>query len=130
MILSQIVATVVATKHPKIATVERSVRARGARVYVDFMQNVLGKTLASAYSARASDYAGVSAPLTWQEIEEGVQREEFTIRSMPARLNAVGDLWRSIREVKPVDLSRVSVYAERTNRGGKGGQDRNVRRGG
>src|SRR5262249_37019946 len=59
-LVCQIVATVIAGKHRKIATIERSVAARGSRVYVDYLQNALGKTLASAYSARASEYAGVS----------------------------------------------------------------------
>jgi bifunctional non-homologous end joining protein LigD len=110
----QIVATVVAQKHPKVATVERQVRARGARVYVDYLQNILGKTLASAYSARASDRAGVSTPLTWQEIEDGVRREDFTIDTVPARLAAVGDLWAAVRESKGADLSRVLRYSEGT----------------
>ena len=58
-LLCQIVATLVATKHPKAATVERTVarRPRGT-VYVDYLQNILGKTLATAYSARASDTPG------------------------------------------------------------------------
>ena len=80
LLFCQIVATVVAQKHPKVATIERSVKARGKRVYVDYLQNILGKTLATAYSARASDYAGVSTPLTWEEIDEGFEREDFTIR--------------------------------------------------
>ena len=71
LLFCQIVATVVAQKHPKIATVERSVRSRGTRVYVDYLQNILGKTLATAYSARASEYAGVSTPLTWEEVDAG-----------------------------------------------------------
>jgi bifunctional non-homologous end joining protein LigD len=108
MLFCQIVATVVSQKHPKIATVERNVRARGKRVYVDYLQNILGKTLATAYSARASDYAGVSAPLTWKEVEDDVRREDFTIRTMPARLKAVGDLWAALRKSKGVNLSRVS----------------------
>ena len=108
LLFCQIVATVVAQKHPKIATVERSVRARGPRVYVDYLQNILGKTLATAYSARASDYAGVSTPLTWNEIDDGVRRQDFTIKTMPARLKKVGDLWASLRKAKGVDLSRVS----------------------
>ena len=41
-------------------------------MYVDYLQNILGKTLATAYSARASDYAGVSTPLTWAEVARGV----------------------------------------------------------
>src|SRR6185295_5666865 len=96
LLFCQIVATVVAHKHPKIATVERSVNARGRRVYVDFLQNILGKTLASAYSARASDYAGVSTPLTWKEVDAGVDRRDFTILTVPSRVDAVGDLWKGL----------------------------------
>ena len=110
LLFCQIVATVVAQKHPKIATVERSVRARGPRVYVDYLQNVLGKTLATAYSARASDYAGVSTPLTWKEVEAGVRREDFTIKTVPARVKKVGDLWEELRNAKPADLTRVTRY--------------------
>ena len=113
MLFCQIVATVVAQKHPEIATVERQVKARGARVYVDYLQNIRGKTLATAYSARASDYAGVSTPLTWREVHDGVRREDFTIQTMPARLTAVGDLWKGLRTSKGIDLSRISRYAKR-----------------
>jgi len=116
LLFCQIVATVVAQKHPKQATVDRAVRNRGARVYVDYLQNILGKTLATAYSARASEYAGVSAPLSWDEVDAGVRREEFTIQSMPARLRRVGDLWASLRKAKGVDISRVARYAEREGR--------------
>ena len=49
---------VVAEKHPKVATVTRAVRARGQKVYVDYLQNIEGKSLACAYSARASEFAG------------------------------------------------------------------------
>ena len=92
-------------------------RARGARVYVDYLQNILGKTLATAYSARASDYAGVSTPLTWQEVDEGVDRTDFTIQNVPARLEKTGDLWAALRKSKGVDLARVARYAERAGKG-------------
>jgi bifunctional non-homologous end joining protein LigD len=117
LLFCQIVATVVAHKHPRVATVERSVRARGRRVYVDCLQNILGKTLATAYSARASDYAGVSTPLTWREIDEGVDPRDFTIQTAPARFEAVGDLWAPLRKSKGVDLSRAARYAERSGAG-------------
>ena len=112
----QIIATLVATKHRKIATVERAVGARGRRVYVDYLQNTLGKTLATAYSARASDYAGVSTPLTWQEIDDGVRREDFTIETVLARVQQVGDLWATLRESRGVDLARVVRYADKTGK--------------
>jgi bifunctional non-homologous end joining protein LigD len=110
MLFCQIIATVVAQKHPKIATVERTVKKRGRQVYVDYLQNIPGKTLATAYSARASYYAGVSAPLTWKEVHDGVDREAFTIQSMPDRLKKVGDLWAGLRKSKGVDLERAARY--------------------
>jgi bifunctional non-homologous end joining protein LigD len=113
LLFAQIVATVVSHKHPKEATVERAVRARGNRVYVDYLQNIPGKTLASAYSARASEYAGVSTPLSWKEIDKGVRREDFTIQTVPARLTQVGDLWAGLAKSRGADLSRVSRYAEK-----------------
>jgi bifunctional non-homologous end joining protein LigD len=117
LLFCQIVATVVAQKHPRHATVERAVAARGKRVYVDFLQNILGKTLATAYSARASELAGVSTPLTWEEVHTGVDREAFTIRSVPERLKTAGDLWAALRHSGGVDLSSVSRYLEGTAKG-------------
>jgi bifunctional non-homologous end joining protein LigD len=115
LIFCQIIATVVAQKHPTIATTERSVRDRGARVYVDCLQNIQGKTLASAYSARASEYAGVSVPLTWREVDEDIRREDFTIRTVPARLRQVGDLWKPLRLSKGVNLAAVEKYIDAGN---------------
>ncbi len=108
LLFCQIVATVVAHKHPKAATIERSVAARGRRVYIDCLQNVIGKTLASAYSARASEYAGVSAPLAWEEVEAGVDRREFTILTLPGRLQNRGDLWKGLLHSRGVDLERAT----------------------
>jgi bifunctional non-homologous end joining protein LigD len=110
MLFCQIVATVVAQKHPKQATVERMVKNRGKHVYVDYLQNIPGKTLATAYSARASEYAGVSTPLTWREVDDGIDREAFTIRTAPERFKRVGDLWAGLRKSKGVDLARATRY--------------------
>jgi bifunctional non-homologous end joining protein LigD len=108
MLFCQIVATVIASRHPTIATVERTVRARRkGTVYIDFLQNILGKTLATAYSARASDYAGVSTPLTWKEVFDGIDPRDFTIVSAPARFAKVGDLWARLRTAKPADLEAI-----------------------
>jgi bifunctional non-homologous end joining protein LigD len=108
MLFCQIVATFVAARHPKVATVERMVarRPRGT-VYVDFLQNILGKTLATAYSARASRFAGVSTPLTWKELDRGVDPRDFTIRTAAARFRDVGDLWSRLRTDTPADLEAV-----------------------
>ena len=104
----QIVATVVASKHPKVATVERMVKRRPrGTVYVDFLQNILGKTLATAYSARASEFAGVSTPLSWEDIDSDLDPRDFTIVTAPSRFREVGDLWARLRTSKPARLERV-----------------------
>ena len=108
MLYCQIVAALVEQKHPREATTERIVKARGKRIYIDCLQNILGKTLATAYSARASDYAGVSTPVTWQEIDEGFDRTNFTITTAPARFETVGDLWAKLRKSKGVNLEKVA----------------------
>jgi bifunctional non-homologous end joining protein LigD len=104
LLLCHIVATMVSMKHGRIATVERSVAKRGRKVYVDYLQNIEGKTLATAYSARASEFAGVSTPLTWDEVHDGVDPRDFTIRTVLPRFERLGDLWAPIRTSPPVDL--------------------------
>jgi bifunctional non-homologous end joining protein LigD len=106
-IFCEIVATVVAEKHPKSATVTRAVRARGQKVYVDFLQNIEGKSLACAYSARASEFAGASTPLTWKEVDEKIDPRDFTLRTVPDRIAAVGDLWAGLLDADGVDLRKI-----------------------
>ncbi len=87
--------------HPKIVTAEYRIakRPRG-RVLVDYNQNAWGKTLASAYSARPQAEPTVSTPVTWKEIEGGVEIGDFTIRNVPARLKKLGDLWAPLNATK------------------------------
>ena len=105
MLFCQIIATMVAMKHPKVATVERTVRRRKDKtIYVDYLQNIQGKTLACAYSARASAFAGVSTPLTWPEVHDSPAPQDFTIDTIGARLETSGDLWKKLRSHKGADL--------------------------
>ena len=104
----QIVATLIAARHPKTATVERMVRARPrGTVYVDYLQNILGKTLATAYSARASEFAGVSTPLRWEELDEPLDPRDFTIATAPQRFASTPDLWARLRTVRPASFEAV-----------------------
>jgi bifunctional non-homologous end joining protein LigD len=105
MLFCQIVATMVAAKHPKVATVERMVRRRkDGTVYVDYLQNIQGKTLACAYSARGSAFAGVSTPLTWKEVRQRPKPQDFTIDTIHSRVKHVGDLWAKMRKHKGANL--------------------------
>jgi bifunctional non-homologous end joining protein LigD len=101
----QLVASFIVKRHPEATTVERTVNRRDPNtVYIDCLQNVTGKTLACAYSARASDYAGASAPLTWDELDERLDPRAFTIRTLPERLQQVGDLWAGLRTAPGIDM--------------------------
>jgi len=105
MLFCQIIATMVAAKHPKVATVERMVRRRkDGTIYVDYLQNIQGKTLACAYSARGSAFAGVSTPLTWKEVRQRPKPQDFTIDTIHARLKKTGDLWEKMRKHKGANL--------------------------
>src|SRR6202007_2936768 len=63
---------------------------RGERIFVDYNQNARDRTIASAYSVRPKPGAPVSAPVDWDELG-GVQPEDFTVATMPARFAEVGD---------------------------------------
>ncbi len=117
LILCQILATIVASRHPRAATVERMVKRRAAdAVYIDYLQNIYGKTLAAAYSARASPFAGVSTPLTWDEVHDGLKTglspQDFTLSNVFDRLAGVGDLWAGLRSGDPADLRAVLAGLE------------------
>jgi bifunctional non-homologous end joining protein LigD len=100
----ELVARLVAQKHPSQATVERSVMSRGKRVYLDYLQNLPGKTIATAYSVRANEFAGVSTPLQWNELKTGVHPEDFTMRTIDHRMKRMGDLWATLRHATGIDL--------------------------
>jgi bifunctional non-homologous end joining protein LigD len=100
----QIIATMVAAKLPRVATVERAVARRGRTVYIDYLQNILGKTLATAYSARASEFAGVSTPLGWHELDEPFDPQDFTLETVIARFRETGDLWAPMHTGRRLDL--------------------------
>jgi bifunctional non-homologous end joining protein LigD len=86
-----------AGRHPALMTAEYRVAKRPpGRVLVDYNQNAWGRTLASIYSVRPRPEATVSTPVTWEEIGRGVRIEDFTMKSVPARVAALGDLWKPL----------------------------------
>ena len=62
-------------------------------MYLDYLQNRRGQTLAAPYSVRPAPGATVSAPLKWAEVRRGLDPTKFTIKTMAKRLDKVGDLW-------------------------------------
>jgi bifunctional non-homologous end joining protein LigD len=69
---------------------------RGGRLFVDTLQNFVGKGLVSAYSLRAANGAPVSTPLDWSEVTPKLDPRAFNLRTLRARLDAKGDLARPL----------------------------------
>ena len=90
-----------AQEHPELITAEYRVAKRPkGRVLVDYNQNAWGRTLASIYSVRPRPHATVSTPVTWREIERGIELEDFRVDNVPARLQKTGDLWKPLLDRK------------------------------
>lgn len=85
-------AEAIVSKIPS-ATTERTIAKRRGRLYFDALQNGYGKTVVAPYSVRAIDGAPVSAPLKWSEITKRLDPLKYTIKTMPKRLDKVGDLF-------------------------------------
>ena len=87
------ITEVLARKFPAIATTDRALSRRKGRLYLDAFQNGRGKTIVAPYSVRAVEGAPVSTPLRWDEVDDALDPAAFTVRTLPARLEQVGDLF-------------------------------------
>jgi bifunctional non-homologous end joining protein LigD len=67
---------------------------------VDYNQNAWGRTLASVYSVRPKPKATVSTPLTWDEVKQDIETEDFRLDNVPVRLRKTGDLWKPLLQSK------------------------------
>jgi DNA ligase D len=82
-------------RRPDLITAAWWKEERGQRVFVDYNQNAPHKTVFGAWSVRARPGAQVSAPVTWSELD-GIHPDQFTIATMPGRLEASGDPWQGM----------------------------------
>lgn len=87
-------------KLPKTTSLERSPKDRKKKVYLDYLQNSRGQTIAAPYSARPKPGATVSAPLEWNELNKNLKITDFTIHNMQDRLKDKGDLWKEMKNTK------------------------------
>ncbi|MBC5774769.1 DNA ligase D [Pontibacter sp. KCTC 32443] len=93
---AHLVAQLVHEKLPKLTSLERSPKERRKQVYLDFLQNSIGQTIASAYTVRPKPGATVSTPLSWDEVKPGLTPEAFTIHNVPDRIKQEGDLFKGV----------------------------------
>jgi DNA ligase D len=94
---AHILATLVQEQASSFTTLERSLsKRRKDQIYVDYLQNSRGQTLASAYSVRPKPGATVSAPLEWKEVKHGLRPADFTMKNMRKRIEKKGDLFETV----------------------------------
>ncbi len=99
-LFAEYVAKQVQQDLPKITSVIRTKSKRNKKVYIDYMQNSRGQTVASPYSVRPKPGATVSAPLNWDELNDDLAISNFTMENMGDRVKEVGDLWKDIDKTK------------------------------
>jgi len=100
--LGGLLARVIAAELPDIATITRQVEKRGAKVYIDYVQNGHGRLLVAPFSARPLPGAPVSMPLRWTEVTPKLDIKKFTIKAAPTRMAKLEeDPLRPVLDLKP-----------------------------
>jgi bifunctional non-homologous end joining protein LigD len=94
--------------------VERKVAERPkSTVYVDYLQNILGKSVAAAYAVRARPGATVSTPIAWSDLTSKLDPTDFTIETVSARFARTGDLWASALEERNTAAALKALTTKR-----------------
>ncbi len=102
---AELLAHLTVEQAPEIATTERALNKRNDKMYIDFLQNKRGQTLASVYSVRPRRGATVSMPLEWKEVKRGLHPSQFTIKNAVQRIERKGDLFKGVLG-KGIDLQK------------------------
>lgn len=90
--VGQFLAKFLTEKYPDLFTIERMIKERRNKIYIDYVQHAAGKSLSAPYTPRAREHATVSTPLLWDEVRRGVDPKDFNLLNIEARLNEYGDL--------------------------------------
>ncbi|MEW9051091.1 MAG: DNA ligase D [Neobacillus sp.] len=101
-LFTSFIADYLISKDPDSFTVERLKKNRGGRLYVDYIQHSEGKTIIAPYSMRGNDHAGVATPLFWEEVNERLNPEHFTMRNALERLKGHGDPFSTYFKTKAI----------------------------
>lgn len=110
-LFARIIVEAVHAALPEFTTLERSIAARKGKMYLDFLQNRPGATIAGPYSVRPKPGATVSMPLDWDEVKPGLKMKDFTIFNTMERLKEKGDLFKGVLG-KGIDLKKAIQKAK------------------
>ena len=109
---AEILAGIAHSRLPATTSIERMVSKRKDKIYIDFLQNRTGQTIAAPYSVRPKPFATVSTPLMWKEVNHHLTPEMFTMNNILKRLDKVGDLWEPVLK-KGISLSAAIKAIEK-----------------
>ncbi len=103
---ARVIARLVYEEIPEFTTIERVVKNRKGKMYLDFLQNRPQATVCAPYSVRPKPGATVSMPLHWEEVKKGLKMLDFTIKNSLERIKSEGDIFKPV--IGPgVDLLKV-----------------------
>lgn len=95
-LFAELIAHEVHKRLPETTSLERSIKKRNHKIYIDYLQNRKGQTLAAPYSVRPKPGATVSTPLEWSEVNAKLSPSQFTIKNVLKRFEKKGDLWQPV----------------------------------
>jgi bifunctional non-homologous end joining protein LigD len=107
----KLIATFVHNQLPNFTSIERQIKNRGGKMYVDYLQNRPNATIAGAYSLRPKPGATVSMPLHWEEVKKGLSIKDFTIKNAVARIRAEGDIFKGTLQ-GGIDMEKALTKAK------------------
>jgi len=110
-LFARIIVEAVHKQIPDYTSLERMVAKRHGKMYLDFLQNRPGATIAGPYSLRPKPGATVSMPLHWDEVKPGLTMKDFTIFNSIDRLKVEGDLFKGVLG-KGIDLEKTIKKAQ------------------
>jgi bifunctional non-homologous end joining protein LigD len=110
-LFANIVVKLVHQQLPDFTTLERMISNRNGKMYLDYLQNRPGATIAGVYSLRPKPGATVSMPVTWDEVKPGLTMRDFTIRNSIDRLKETGDLFTGVLG-EGIDLAKTVKKAQ------------------
>ena len=108
---AKMIVTIVHNQLPDFTSMERQIKNRGGKMYLDFLQNRPGATIACPYSLRPKPGATVSMPLHWDEVKKGLAMKDFTIQNAVARAKSEGDLFKGTLQ-KGIDMEKAVSKAQ------------------
>jgi len=112
-LFARIVVDIVHKQIPDYTSLERMVANRKGKMYLDFLQNRPGATIAGPYSLRPKVGATVSMPVHWDEVKPGLTMKHFTIFNSIDRLKTEGDLFKGVLG-KGIDLEKTIKKVQST----------------